>query len=773
MSWVKGSQKNRSASPYLKKEKADKIERQAKKRINGEVLEDLRKGRLALPAPTQERFSNRANMLLESNRLREALEAYNECLKLDPQDMNAMYNRGLIKGILKDKEGALSDLGIVLLQRGVLDPTFFTGRSRENRSLIKVKAIIQSANDQTVVSKAQAELEEINKNLQNTLQYAMKILENPPFSNSEDATKILTEAATIAEQKIKEKFPDLPPGMPIAPSTQSEKTTHKLDKGTNEKGSKHVKAQVRFRNRKKNSEKPPGPIKPKLDFVVRRIELQIQKLDLSSDTFDQRDKAISARMADAYSKNDTARANIFSNELVELRKISKWIINTKLALEQITLRLRTVKELGDVVSTLGPAVGVLRSVRGELTSVFPGTESELGEIGNMLSGIAIEAGPSSGMKLNFDQANEDALKILTGVATIAEQKIKEKFPDLPPGNPIAPSTQSEKTTHKLDKGSEEIEKPEPSKNTTQEPVALVTSTQQQSTSLSDPQSSLPEPVILGATAPQNVQRGEKFTARFVSYIKEMETTVRLILMNLSARSKTHLGLKKVNWAVGTEVEIKLYGDYVKIDRPTQRFVWDGEYNLIDFDAEVLQNAPNEITILKFDVLINEFVVAMLRLDLSINEKSSSKELVTVNAESARTAFASYASEDKLRVLDRVDAVKISAGLDVFTDCLSLHPGENWKKRIEHEIDQRELFLLFWSKNAQHSKYVTWEWKTALLNKKKNAMQIHPLQPIFDAPPPKELNDIHFGSVGMLARKAYEESEKIEGKKRNFAFTKAH
>jgi hypothetical protein len=195
--------------------------------------------------------------------------------------------------------------------------------------------------------------------------------------------------------------------------------------------------------------------------------------------------------------------------------------------------------------------------------------------------------------------------------------------------------------------------------------------------------------------------------------------------------------------------------------------------LIDFDAEVLQNAPNEITILKFDVLINEFVVAMLRLDLSINEKSSSKELVTVNAESARTAFASYASEDKLRVLDRVDAVKISAGLDVFTDCLSLHPGENWKKRIEHEIDQRELFLLFWSKNAQHSKYVTWEWKTALLNKKKNAMQIHPLQPIFDAPPPKELNDIHFGSVGMLARKAYEESEKIEGKKRNFAFTKAH
>ena len=43
--------------------------------------------------------------------------------------------------------------------------------------------------------------------------------------------------------------------------------------------------------------------------------------------------------------------------------MSRLIINAKLALEQITLRLRTVSELGDVVSTLGPAVGVLRSVK--------------------------------------------------------------------------------------------------------------------------------------------------------------------------------------------------------------------------------------------------------------------------------------------------------------------------------------------------------------------------------------------------------------------------
>ncbi len=198
-------------------------------------------------------------------------------------------------------------------------------------------------------------------------------------------------------------------------------------------------------NRIKDAVNPPGPLKPRLDFAVRRIELQVQKLDQATDRFSQRDKAIFARIVDAYTKHDTARANVFANELAEVRKMSKLIMNAKLALEQITLRLRTVSELGDVVSTLGPAVGVLRSVRSGLVSVFPEAENELGEIGNMLSGIMIEAGQGSGMTLNFDAVNEDASKILVEAATVAEQKIKDKFPDLPPGMPASPASQAQRT----------------------------------------------------------------------------------------------------------------------------------------------------------------------------------------------------------------------------------------------------------------------------------------------------------------------------------------
>jgi division protein CdvB (Snf7/Vps24/ESCRT-III family) len=190
-----------------------------------------------------------------------------------------------------------------------------------------------------------------------------------------------------------------------------------------------------FATKIKESLRPPGPLKPRLDMAIRRIELQVQRLDQASDRFNERDKKIFARIVEAYTKHDMARANVFANELAEIRKMEKMIMHGRLALEQIVLRLRTVSELGDIVTTLAPAVGVLSSVKNGMAAIFPEAERELGQIGNMLNGIIIDAGQSTGLTINFDSANEDAQKILAEASSVAEQKIKEKFPELPPGIP--------------------------------------------------------------------------------------------------------------------------------------------------------------------------------------------------------------------------------------------------------------------------------------------------------------------------------------------------
>jgi hypothetical protein len=266
----------------------------------------------------------------------------------------------------------------------------------------------------------------------------------------------------------------------------------------------------------------------------------------------------------------------------------------------------------------------------------------------------------------------------------------------------------------------------------------------------------PEPVLLGASAPQNVLRGQAFTARFVAYVLAAEEEVGKMLASLGPDSTIHLALKTCRWKIGTDVVIDLSGQYLEVECPRKIFKWEGGHSLVDFDVRVVPNAPLDTTTLKYDISIHDVIVARIRLDIKISRLPSSQKVTTVSCTPAHTAFASYASEDRSRALDRIAAVKISAGLDIWVDCLSINPGDQWKSRLHQEICQRDLFLLFWSRHAKESPWVSWEWHTALAEKDEPALQLHPLETPQEAPPPDELKHLHFGDPTILARKALEQ-----------------
>ncbi|XHH09917.1 MAG: Snf7 family protein [Candidatus Bathyarchaeia archaeon] len=191
--------------------------------------------------------------------------------------------------------------------------------------------------------------------------------------------------------------------------------------------------------------KPQQPLKPRLDFATKKLDFQIQRLDQANERFTQKDRTLFTKLVNAYQEHDMSHANIYATELAEIRKMSKLIMNARLALDQVNLRIKTVSELGDVVAMLGPCIGVLRSVNAGMGGILPEAENELGEIGNMLSGLMFEAGTSSGMSLNFGSVNEDASKILAEAAVVAEQKVNANFPDLPPGIPTGEAANKSRT----------------------------------------------------------------------------------------------------------------------------------------------------------------------------------------------------------------------------------------------------------------------------------------------------------------------------------------
>jgi len=189
----------------------------------------------------------------------------------------------------------------------------------------------------------------------------------------------------------------------------------------------------------KEAIRPSGPLKPRLEDAVRAIQTQVARLDSTSNKLKERDAAIFNKVVTAIQKHDTQHASVYANELAEVRKMNKMVTSSRLALEQIVLRLNTVSELGDIVVTLAPAMSVIRSVRSGIISVLPEAEREINEISGLLSSILVDAGQTSGSTLNFEAANEDAEKILAEASAVAEQRMKDKFPELPTGIPTGES----------------------------------------------------------------------------------------------------------------------------------------------------------------------------------------------------------------------------------------------------------------------------------------------------------------------------------------------
>ncbi|MEM2273053.1 MAG: Snf7 family protein [Candidatus Bathyarchaeia archaeon] len=176
---------------------------------------------------------------------------------------------------------------------------------------------------------------------------------------------------------------------------------------------------------------PSEPLRNRVELAIKRIESQIQYIEDTLNRLSERDKYLFSKIVEAYSRHQMQRARVLANELAELRKMANFMMNAVLALERVVLRLRTVSQLGNVVSTLAPAMHVLQNVRAGLSDLLPNAGKELDQIGAALNDLIIEAGELTGVAPNFEAASDDAQMIIREAALVAEQRMKEKFPELP------------------------------------------------------------------------------------------------------------------------------------------------------------------------------------------------------------------------------------------------------------------------------------------------------------------------------------------------------
>ena len=69
--------------------------------------------------------------------------------------------------------------------------------------------------------------------------------------------------------------------------------------------------------------KPKGPLKPRVQTAIQRLQQQISKLDNMLSKLKERDEKIFQRIVVATQQHDTQTSKVLSNELAEIRKVSK------------------------------------------------------------------------------------------------------------------------------------------------------------------------------------------------------------------------------------------------------------------------------------------------------------------------------------------------------------------------------------------------------------------------------------------------------------------
>jgi len=174
-----------------------------------------------------------------------------------------------------------------------------------------------------------------------------------------------------------------------------------------------------------------APLKFTLQRAEKTILNQLYKLDILLNKLRDKDNKLLNRIILNIQKNDNKHATIFANELAEIRKMMRMVAQARYALEAISLRIKTVQDLGEVVVSLAPAVAAVKNVQQGVTGIIPTAEDRFTEITGLLSDIIVDAGQSNETKLDFKLANEDAEKILYEASIMAEKNIKEKIPDIP------------------------------------------------------------------------------------------------------------------------------------------------------------------------------------------------------------------------------------------------------------------------------------------------------------------------------------------------------
>ena len=261
-------------------------------------------------------------------------------------------------------------------------------------------------------------------------------------------------------------------------------------------------------------------------------------------------------------------------------------------------------------------------------------------------------------------------------------------------------------------------------------------------------SSPPADVEFTLAWPAAVTTGASFVLDVWAHLPEERAEVlervREEYASIDTSAKTK---KRVQLARGSELVVRLEIAGLVVDDPETSLVWDGHLTSADFLVTVPRELGPGLRAGSVTFSVKGLRVSRMAFQLLIvNDPVQSGSGGNTTSSHHERAFASYASEDRDRVLARVQGMETVVPMQVFVDVETLRSSAgSWEDQLRERIDDANVMYLFWSKAAEASKWVDWEWRYALDRHGLGFIDPVPLEPPALAPPPPELQKLHFDS----------------------------
>lgn len=251
-----------------------------------------------------------------------------------------------------------------------------------------------------------------------------------------------------------------------------------------------------------------------------------------------------------------------------------------------------------------------------------------------------------------------------------------------------------------------------------------------------------EVVNASAYAPAEISLYKHFIVRVFIHSSEESSSIDRIVKDVDKTA-----VKKANKSLdvpiknGDKITINLtMTDGVAIDEPLQEFVWRGHFIECDFGCELTKkNLKSALG--KAIIAINNVPRGDLKFTIDVVSEEMDKVYAPVETRRYSKIFISYAHADYSQVRGIAEGCKMN-GSDYFFDRHTLQAGDIFKDKILKYIDNADLFVLCWSKNAAESEWVQIERKHALelIERDNHQLSIYPLSMPPEAPLPADMSD---------------------------------